>query len=579
MDDGAGRPTLRARLGGRWSLSWQAWAVSAGCVMLGVMGSASARGASNTVWLTWQLLGLTGCLAAGLFMIALSRTVYRHRRQVPVAVWIVVMCSALSGLIAMWTIEALAPLVGIDTGFGSIDQVFVVGLLSGYGGCMLILLFDYRDRTAMARNSLIEEAVQLEVEALQRTAIVAQLRAQLADDVAAELSMARTNLESRLLLARDAEGIDAGLEAPDWTEISSLLRDTAQSAIRPLSARMWQQAAEGYPRQSGWIIIPNIVREQPFRPLLIVVIHVLGGLKDVMAMFGAERGASIVACQCAAIVIICGSANGLMRRFPAQHARIFIASLVLLESGVFVTVRQREAWLPGSSPISWSVVQVVVGASVVLITSGFGAWRQFDTDSRDLFRDRVRRKRVASIARSRQLADLARQASRVLHGSVQTRLHSCAMAIDGAGAAGTEEGRVEALLEAMTILAQPLREEHVASSLADEVQRKVALWGALCEFSVQVYGEGDTAPAMAETVGRIVEEGISNAIRHGRATRIEIVVTVASGACNVELTDNGIGPGGGKPGIGSALLHQSSGGAWALTALAQGARLEVAVRS
>ena len=107
----------------------------------------------------------------------------------------------------------------------------------------------------------------------------------------------------------------------------------------------------------------------------------------------------------------------------------------------------------------------------------------------------------------------------------------------------------------------------------------MALWGALCEFSVQVYGEGDTAPAMAETVGRIVEEGISNAIRHGRATRIEIVVTVASGACNVELTDNGIGPGGGKPGIGSALLHQSSGGAWALTALAQGARLEVAVRS
>ena len=131
--DGIEPLTLRERLGGRWSLSWQAWAVSTGCVLLGVMGSASATGGSTGVWLAWLLLGLAGCLAAGLFMIALSRTVYRHRRQTPVAVWIVVTCSALSGLIVTWTIRALAPLGGIDSGFGTLEQCIVVGLLSAYG--------------------------------------------------------------------------------------------------------------------------------------------------------------------------------------------------------------------------------------------------------------------------------------------------------------------------------------------------------------------------------------------------------------------------------------------------------------
>lgn len=583
--DDLGQPSLRARLGGRWSLSWQAWAVGSGCVWLGVMAPATSGSVSTAQWFLWQLLGLAGCLAAGLFMIVLSRTLYRNRRQAPVAVWIVVVCSGLSGLIVTWTIMGLASLVGLDTGFGSLDQLVVIWLLCAYGSCMLILLFDYRDRTATARAALIEEAVQLEVEAMQRTTIVAQLQAQLDADVAAELGSVRTTLESRLQFARDAEGIDQSSDRPDWSEISALLRETAQSSVRPLSARMWQQAAQDYPRRSGWVIIPNIVSEQPFRPLLIIVIHALAGLKDVTALFGPERGVLLMAAQCLAILGICGPANALMRRFPSQHSRIFIGALVLLESGVIATSICRESWVPGSASPSWAIVQVIIGTALVLITSGFGAWRQFDVSSRDLFRDRVRRNRVASMARSRQLADLARQASRLLHGSVQTRLHSCAMAIDGAGEAGSERARIEALLEAMAILDQPLKPARSAGSISEEVQRKVALWGSLCEFTIDIRGDSHVdldatpSPSSSESIGRIVEEGISNAIRHGKATRIDIVVsTRPDGTCDVEITDNGTGPQGGKPGIGSALLHQASAGAWSLSELDRGSRLVVAVQ-
>jgi signal transduction histidine kinase len=517
-------------------------------------------------------------------MIALSRTLYRNRHEAPVAVWIVVACSGLSGLIVTWTIMGLASLVGLDTGFGSLDQLVVIWLLCAYGSCMLILLFDYRDRTATARAALIEEAVQLEVEAMQRTTIVAQLQAQLDADVAAELGGVRTTLESRLQFARDAEGIDQSSDRPDWSEISALLRETAQSSVRPLSARMWQQAAQDYPRRSGWVIIPNIVSGQPFRPLVIIVIHALTGLKDVTALFGPERGVTLMAAQCLAILGFCGPANALMRRFPSQHSRIFIGALVLLQSGVIATSICRESWVPGSAPPSWAIAQMIVGTALVLITSGFGAWRQFDVSSRDLFRDRVRRNRVASMARSRQLADLARQASRLLHGSVQTRLHSCAMAIDGAGAAEDERARIEALLEAMAILDQPLKKARSAGSIGEEVQRKVALWGSLCEFTIDIqldsHSDVDATDSPSESIGRIVEEGISNAIRHGKATRIDIVVsTRPDGTCDVAITDNGTGPLGGKPGVGSALLHQSSAGAWSLIALDRGSRLVVAVRS
>jgi len=547
------------------------------------MASATSSSKSPALWLLWQFLGLAGCLAAGLFMIALSRTLYRNRREVPVAIWIVVISGGLSGLIVTWTIIGLASLVGLDTGFGSLDQLVVISLLSAYGGCMIILLLDYRDRTATARAALVEEAVQLEIEAMQRSAIVAQLRAQLDADVTAELGPARTTLESRLQLALDAEGLDQRSDRPNWHEISDLLRETAQSSVRPLSARMWQQAAQSYPRRSGWVIIPNIVSGQPFRPLLIIVIHAVTGLKDVTDLFGPERGLTLLAMQCLAILAICVPANALMRRFPAQHSRIFIGALVLLESGVVATSFFRESWVPGSAPLSWAIAQVIVGTALVLITSGFGAWRQFDVNSRDLFRDRLRRNTVASMARSQQLADLARQASRLLHGSVQTRLHSCAMAIDSAGEADSERTRIEALLEALAILDQPMEQPPLSGSISEEVQRKVALWGSLCEFTIEIKRDShvdvDETHLSPESIGRIVEEGISNAIRHGKATRIDIVVsTRPDGTCDVEITDNGTGPQSGKPGIGSALLHQLSAGAWSLTALDRGSRLVAAVQ-
>ena len=109
---------------------------------------------------------------------------------------------------------------------------------------------------------------------------------------------------------------------------------------------------------------------------------------------------------------------------------------------------------------------------------------------------------------------------------------------------------------------------------------KVLLFGSHARGDTDSHSDVDATDSPSESIGRIVEEGISNAIRHGKATRIDIVVsTRPDGTCDVAITDNGTGPLGGKPGVGSALLHQSSAGAWSLIALDRGSRLVVAVRS
>ena len=191
----------------------------------------------------------------------------------------------------------------------------------------------------------------------------------------------------------------------------------------------------------------------------------------------------------------------------------------------------------------------------------------------------IQHDQVESIARSRQVASLARETAQSLHGSVQTRLVTCAMVIEQAAATEDESTLNLALTEALSALGTPVAPARTTSTLSSEVARKVSLWEGFCTFDVQI----DPLTALrfqneAPAVGRVVEEAISNAIRHGKATHIDIDVTADTPqALHVVISDNGMGPQGGTPGIGSAYLAQVSQGQWAITPTDEGTRLEVVI--
>ncbi len=82
---------------------------------------------------------------------------------------------------------------------------------------------------------------------------------------------------------------------------------------------------------------------------------------------------------------------------------------------------------------------------------------------------------------------------------------------------------------------------------------------------------------LAEQLLLCIQEGISNALRHGRATQINLSLQQQNKHITILLNDNGSGcgenihPGSGLLGINERL--QEFNGAAALTPLAQGARL------
>lgn len=81
---------------------------------------------------------------------------------------------------------------------------------------------------------------------------------------------------------------------------------------------------------------------------------------------------------------------------------------------------------------------------------------------------------------------------------------------------------------------------------------------------------------LARDVGRVVEEAVNNAVTHGDATVIDVQVRGAGGALHLEVSDNGAGPAGHDPGLGSALFD-SLCVRWELIPISRGTQLTATI--
>jgi two-component system sensor histidine kinase UhpB len=93
-------------------------------------------------------------------------------------------------------------------------------------------------------------------------------------------------------------------------------------------------------------------------------------------------------------------------------------------------------------------------------------------------------------------------------------------------------------------LLERLRPLH-AAGLESSIGRLIAFWQARrpeIAFSVTVSVEEDSlGDDVKETIYRVIQEAMSNAIRHGSPTRVQVVATDVETGIRVSVTDDGIG--------------------------------------
>ena len=488
----------------------------------------------------------------------------------PLRVTSAVGVSALVGGVFSVTQIGLAQILGLgaerDPLTAAVSSIITITIV----GVAVASFINGDRREKERRRRLLEEGIAVSMVREDVTDIVQRMQVALGTNIDDALAPARRGIEERLA---DQE---RALNQDEWASIATELRAAAQNTVRPLSRELWFRTAGQLAPVSVSEVLRNIITKQPFRPLPLALILIVTGFATSITLYGWGVGLVVVGLGVALVFIILGIANAAMDRWPAHHAVVFIGGALVLEAGTLINFPLRD-WQQ-AQPYTWgeAIAAIIFGLVFILLTSGAGSLRTHRDDVARTFRSGIDRELIESMAASRQVAQLARESARILHGSVQTRLIACAVAIERASETRDVDAFQEALREAHDVLTEPARHEAPdEATLDDEVQRKVSLWSGLCAIDV------DIAPSLrhiggrtARDVGRVVEEGLSNAIRHGSATSIHVRIARSDSSVSVEIDDNGRGPQHGSPGLGSSLLDSVSP-AWQLSARPVGARLRV----
>lgn len=171
--------------------------------------------------------------------------------------------------------------------------------------------------------------------------------------------------------------------------------------------------------------------------------------------------------------------------------------------------------------------------------------------------------------------NLSHQWAVFIHGKILTRLAANSLKLEAASKAEDAKEFEQTLERLIVLLKNPDTEfEFVTSELHKEVTSRLAPWVGLLEINLYV----DPALSSIQSprvrdLGEVIEELISNSIRHGKAKKIELKV-LRSGAKDVEIVaidDSTVAPAieEKKSGLGTRIFNLASDGRWSIMRVGQ----------
>jgi two-component sensor histidine kinase len=166
---------------------------------------------------------------------------------------------------------------------------------------------------------------------------------------------------------------------------------------------------------------------------------------------------------------------------------------------------------------------------------------------------------------------LYQQWATFIHGKILTRLAATSLKLKEASRVGDAQSFNATLQSLQTLLSKPDADfEEESRDLQTEVTSRLAPWRGLLEITVYIEPElNSLRNARVKSIGEVIEELISNSIRHGKAKKIDLRVNRSNGK-DIEIVaiDNAVIP---PPktqaefGLGTRIFNLVSDGRWSIT--------------
>lgn len=548
-----------SRIPGRHAITLWTWALPLLLALTMVPFTATGPRASY-----WQQVSLQAYVVAGLVsavLLLLARPVLRRMRATASAGVIALLAyafiAALSVVVAIGVLPALRS-PDRPALIGSAQSVLLYAVAStGAGGVAAWTLSWRADLRRALRESRLRATQARRTLQAQRH-IDAQLRAE-------GIERVRHDVQAPIVAVTTALNNRGGLHL---REAAAELRALAIDVVRPLSHSLHPVATvstedhtEAISAGVSWRRILPL--RQPLPVLGIWLLSVPGAIL-IPATGPGPLWAAIpdLGVLAAGLLALRWLLRGRGDATRVTQWLMVIAGLAAVgaAAGIAFAVSLGEPWY--ALLVTGAIVHVISGVAITL-ARGWGAAMRTQT---------IQAQKEALLARTALTAEIVsidtsrRHAADLLHSQVQTRLLAIADLLDFA-AAGNAEDLQRAQVELATTCEQSLPDIVSALSNNDEAG---PTFNELVRGSlpgVDVRG-GDVIDAMESGSGILIGvalDACANAVRHGKATIVEISSEETTDGVHVRIRDNGSGvPADVEPGLGLSAIAVHFPG-WSLT--------------
>ena len=527
---------LRDQLGGRRLLSKTTWSIGAIVAMLVVLSEALNNKGMKGIYLC--VVASLALLCSALFQWLLHKDAERRQLEIPHAwsfIYLVAVGTSISLFLPVFLFVELASIRSYSFTLSHLPLALASGTI---WTLVVVVVLDIRDRESSQMLLRIQSEARQDIIGLQQNEIVKEINRQVAVEIESGLAEGRAELEHLRMQLEDIEG--------SFDSMSSKVRDISVNAVRTLSHRLRTSYADNVVTPGLFQLVKTTVKTEPFRTLDLAVIIFLTFIVTEIRRFGFVRGAGLLAIGVLVLICICELANKLMRSLPSAHLFIFSTAFVLLQVNTVATDLVRSRWGARAIIFPNLALEIVFSAILIFLSSAFPIWRRQHLGSIAIVRNSLDERSAQVAMRNSYLSLVTQEAAQVLHGSVQSRLQACAMSIDVAVNEKDLNAIRRALDEAWSALVRPISgaklesDEPSQSHLGTLVERKVDLWKDLVNINWKVEpSSSEVDRSIAIAAGEVIEEAMGNAIRHGKATVIDIEVVVTEPAIKITVTDNG----------------------------------------
>lgn len=536
---------LRDHIGGRWAVSWQAYAINAPVSAASVLAvidlptTARAWGAAGIVM-------VVGLLVIAVYFVLADLTFLRNRREHPVPIAIVVALGGAIGVTRALAVHGTASALDLQTGPDDLLLLRIVwaGVLGGVMVPLGALLLSTISCFRRERRRLLEERADVERHLLEQEGVLDALSTAVEEDVREEIR-------------REISDLPSGQLTPV----------TASEAVRRTSHRLWDRpVAHPGARRDVPRVLGVTLQRQSLPAVAIPAVWAVAAVPTIVGNVGGLLCVVDIAFSCLAIWASLRLADLLAVRRPGRRLWFSLAGIVLaavMTGPVAYVMFDPRPLTEGVPMFVANLLWLLFVAGVVTLAAGALASGEavLQTLAEDISDDEVRARALDG-----ETERILREIATRLHGSVHSPV--VARVAMGTTSEADDDGLRQRLIDSVgqfTLIDAGGEDD---AELEDCLIAAIDPWLPLVDVVVEVDGPEEAlpfAPGRFRRVARVVDEAIANAYRHGGATRIEIRARMEPGVVLLTVVDDGRGMAPeGESGLGSRLFDAIAPGAWSL---------------